>query len=153
MLTNTVESAYANANGYSAGQESYATPIYPSTAGQIIPSQSQINYPGTRMASYPRMTSNGLHNHLSAPTSSSGTFNIGSPIEYVPSSSYGLSLANGDQSSRSCGYYQQPPAHALPPMEQCRNANFSPLAGQEFNPAFNSASGEYHYSTAYSQAA
>src|SRR5271169_4900553 len=104
MTTDTVESAYANANGYSAGQESYAMPIYPSTAGQVIPSQSQS--PGTRMASYPGMTANGLGNQLVTPTFSSGTFETGSSGEYVPSSSYGVSSANGNQSSKSGGYYQ-----------------------------------------------
>jgi hypothetical protein len=148
-----LESAYANANGYSTGQENYTTPIYPPTAGQFIPRQSQVNLPGTRMASYPGMTSNGLYNHPPAPTSSSETFEIGVSSEYVPSSSYGVSLANRYQSSKSGRYYQQPPVHVSSPIGQYHDTSFLSPAGQGFNPAFNFTSSEYNYSTAYGQAA
>jgi hypothetical protein len=153
MLTDTVESAYANANGYSPGQESYATPIYPPTSGQIIPSQSQVNFPGSKMASYPRMTSNGLNNHPPASTSSGGTFEIAISNEYVPSSSYGVSSQNWYQSSKSGEYYQQPPAHTSSAMGQYHDTSFHSPAGQGINPAFHSTSSEYNYGTAYGRAA
>jgi hypothetical protein len=131
-----------NANGYSASQQVYAAPIYPSTAGQMIPVQSKSNYPGTRMASYPGMTSNGLHDHPEVETSSSGPSEIGISNDDIPSSSYGVSFAHGYQSSITSGYYQQFPANASSTVGQWRE-----------NSAFNSDSSEqYNYSTAYGQA-
>jgi hypothetical protein len=124
-------------------QESYAAPIYPSPAGQMIPMQSESSYPGTRTAPYPGMTSNGLYNYPSAQTSASGTFEIGISNEYIASSSYGTSFAHGYQSSTTGGYYQQFLANASSPVEQCRE-----------NSAFNSNSSEqYNNGTTYGQAA
>jgi hypothetical protein len=124
-------------------QESYAAPMYPSTANQMMPMQSESSYPGTRTAAYPGMTSNGPHNYPSAQTSAGGTFETGTSNEYIASSSYGTSFAHGYQSSTTSGYYQQFPAYASSPVEECRE-----------NSAFNSNSSEqYNNGTAYGQAA